>query len=180
MRNPFNAKAWLAWVVAAGSVVLAVDNPLVTLVALAALGSVAAAFRNTGPDGATYALFLKAGFAFLLVRVILFGLTGHPGDTTLFTLPQVALPRWAGGFALGGRVTGEVVSQQVAEGLKIAAFLACFGVLLSVVETYRIIRLLPRFLFEAGLVVGIALTFVPSLMRSVRDIRDAQRLRGHR
>jgi len=178
--NPFNVKAWLAWAGAAATVVLSIADPLVTLTAVVALAWVAATFSRGGPEGRSYRLLLKIGLAVTLVRVVLFALTGHAGPTTLFTLPVASLPRWLGGFALGGRVTAEVVAQEFAEGLAIAAFLMCFGVFVSVVETYRVLRLLPRFLFEAGLVVGIALSFVPTLLRTASDVRDAQRLRGHR
>lgn len=180
MSRPFHAKAWLAWLAASSSVIIAVDNPATTLVAVSALILVATSFGSRGPEGRSYAVLLKLGLAFLFLRTILFGLTGHTGETTLFTLPQAGLPAVLGGFSIGGSVTAEVLAQSAAEGLKIAAFLACFGVFLSVVETYRVLRLLPRFLFEAGLVVGIALGFIPAMLRAAAEIRDAQRLRGHR
>jgi energy-coupling factor transport system permease protein len=176
----FHARTWLLWFAAAGAVVLAIDNPLVIAIALVALGLVTARFAATGPEARSYAFLLKLGLVFVVARAVLFGLTGHVGETTLFVLPRVGLPGWLGGFSLGGRVTAEVVVQSAVEGLEIAAFLACFGVFLSVVETYRVLRLLPRFLFEAGLVACIAISFIPSLMRSAAEIRDAQRLRGHR
>lgn len=176
----FHAKTWLLWLAAAGTMILSIDNPLVTLTALVALGVVAARFGGAGPEGRSYAFFLKLGLLFVVARAVLFGLTGHTGPTTLFVLPEAGLPGWLGGFSIGGPVTAEVVAHSAAEGLEVAAFLTCFGVFLSVVETYRVLRLLPRFLFEAGLVVGISLSFVPSLMRSAAEVRDAQRLRGHR
>ena len=176
----FHAKAWVAWVAAASVTIISLDNPFATATALGALLVVAAGFGSRAPEGRSIALFLKFGVIFLLLRVLLFGLTGHTGDTTVFTLPAVALPTWLGGFAVGGRVTAEVVAQQAADGAKIATFLVCFGVFLAVVETYRVLRLLPRFLFEAGLVVSIALAFVPVMLRRASDVRDAQRLRGHR
>ncbi|MFA5889730.1 MAG: energy-coupling factor transporter transmembrane component T [Actinomycetota bacterium] len=176
----FHATAWLAWCASAATLVLVIGNPFVTLTAIAALAVVAVAFAAPGPEGRSYLLMLKIGLVFLAARVALFGLTGHAGSTTLVTLPSVGLPQWLGGFSLGGAVTGEVLGQQLADGLKIAAFLVCFGVFMSVVETYRVLRLLPRFAFEAGLVLGIALAFIPVLMRSAASVRDAQRLRGHR
>jgi energy-coupling factor transport system permease protein len=176
----FNAKAWLAWSAAAATVVLSIGDPLVTATAFVALAWVASTFARGGPEGRAYILLLKVGLAVTLIRVVLFSITGHTGPTTLFTLPVVGLPRWLGGFSVGGRVTAEVLAQEAAEGFAIAAFLMCFGVFVSVVETYRVLRLLPRFLFEAGLVVGIALSFVPTLLRTTSAVRDAQRLRGHR
>jgi len=176
----FHPKAWLAWAIAAGALTLAINDPFTSLSSLAALSIVAVAFARRAPEGRSFAVFLKVGIAFLLVRVLLFSLTGHTGNVTLFTLPSVGLPRGLGGFSIGGAVTGEVVAQSIAEGLKIAAFLATFGVFLSVVEPSRLLRSMPRRLQSAGLVVGIALTFVPTMLRTASDVRDAQRLRGHR
>lgn len=176
----FHAKAWLAWAAASACVTLLVDQPFASATAVAALAVVAVAGARRSPEGRSFGVMLKVGFAFIGLRVVLFGLTGHTGDTTLFTLPEIALPGVLGGFSLGGRVTGEVIAQAVAEGLKIAAFLATFGVFMSVVDPARVLRMLPRRLHEAGLVIGIALTFVPTMLRTASEIRDAQRLRGHR
>ncbi len=176
----FHEKAWLAWAVASGAVAFSTDNPFASLTMLVALALVAAAGAHSGPEGRSFVVLVKIGLLFIAIRVVLFGLTGHTGDTTLITLPQVGLPKALGGFALGGIVTAEVLAQSVAEGLKIAAFLATFGVLMSVVDPSRIIRLLPRRMRDAGLVLGIALTFVPTMLRTAADVRDAQRLRGVR
>ena len=176
----FHPGAWVLWLCAAATVPLAMQDPFTTCAALIAIVAVAAGLRARAPEGRSYALFLRLGLLFIAARVVLFGLTGHTGPTTLFTLPELRLPGWLGGFSIGGRVTGEVVAQAAAEGLALAAALVAFGAFLSVVRTYRVLRLLPRFLFEAGLVVSIALAFVPTLLRSAATIRDAQRLRGHR
>lgn len=175
-----NAKSWLAWLFAASVVVLSSSNPAVTLAALAAMSVVGASSARRAPEGRTVWLFLKIGLVCCALRILLFGLTGHVGNTTLVHLPAVAMPRWLGGFTAGGIVTAEEIAQQAADGARIAAFLVCFGVFLSAVETSRVLRLVPRFLFEAGLVVSIALAFIPSMMRTAADVRDAQRLRGHR
>lgn len=179
MTGRFHPAAWLAWLAAALVAVNALTNPFALAVALAAMTVVAAAFA-TGAASRTFSLSLKLGATFLALRVVLFGLTGHTGDTTLFSLPEVGLPSWLGGLTLGGSVTAEVVTHSLNEGLKLAAFLACFGAFLSVADVSRLLRLLPRFLAEAGLVVTIGVVFVPTIVRSAADIRDAQRLRGHR
>lgn len=176
----FHPKAWLCWLLAAASVTLSIQNPAVTATALVALGVVAARFARGGPEGRSFSVFLKLGLIFCGVRVVLFALTGHTGDTTLFRLPEFTTFGWLGALTIGGRVTGEVLAQSIAEGLRIVAFLATFGVFLSIVEPSRLVRMLPRRLHDAGLVLGIAITFVPVMLRTAADVRDAQRLRGHR
>jgi energy-coupling factor transport system permease protein len=49
-----------------------------------------------------------------------------------------------------------------------------------VVDHYQLLRATPAFLFQAGVVVSIAITFVPQMVLSAREIRQAQRIRGHR
>jgi energy-coupling factor transport system permease protein len=176
----FATSAWLVWFASAAALVFALQNPFATLAALAALVVVGATCARRGPEGASWTLMLKIGLAALVARVVLFGLTGHPGDTTLLTVPRIGAPAWLGGFSIGGRVTAEVVGEHAAEGLRITALLVSGGVFLSAVEVHRVLRMLPRFLFEFGLVVGIGIAFVPMMLRSAADIRDAQRVRGHR
>jgi energy-coupling factor transport system permease protein len=43
-----------------------------------------------------------------------------------------------------------------------------------------LLRATPAFLFQAGVVISIAITFVPQMVISAREIRQAQRIRGHR
>lgn len=180
MTERFHPGAWLAWLAAALVAVNALSNPFSLAVALAATAVVAAVFSAGVEQSRTFALALRLGAVFLVLRVVLYGLTGHTGETVLFTLPRAGLPSWLGGLTLGGPVTAEVVTHSLAEGLKLAAFLVCFGAFLAAADVSRLLRLLPRFLSEAGLVVTIGIVFVPTLVRAASDIRDAQRLRGHR
>ncbi|MFN2614699.1 MAG: energy-coupling factor transporter transmembrane component T [Actinomycetota bacterium] len=176
----FHPKSWLVWTASAVTVVTLLGDPVSTVVAAAALSVVGVSFIARGTDARAARLLLKVGLIFLVVRVVLFAITGHTGATTLFTAPRIASPWWLGSFSVGGRVTAEVVAQSAEEGAKVAALLVCAGVFLSIVPSDRVLRLLPRFLFEAGLVVAIALAFIPSLIRRAAEVRDAQRLRGSR
>lgn len=177
MTRAFHPAAWLAWTAAAVVVVQGLEHPLLLGVALAAITFVAV---TMAADGGPYGLMLKIGLVALGIRVVLFGLTGHPAGTTVASLPTLKLPSLLGGFALGGDVSAEVLVASAVEGARLAAVLVCFGTFLSVVEVARMIRLVPRFLFEAGLVVAIGVSFVPTLVRTARDVREAQRMRGHR
>lgn len=169
-----DASAWLVWLAAALVVVFAVDHPVVDL--LVTLASVVMVVSAPGPKPLWGFLALAAGF--VVLRTVLFGLTGHTGATTLFFLPELHLPALLGGATLGGRVTAEVVASSISEGLRVMAVLAVFGVFLTLTEVADLLRLVPRFLFEAGLVVSIALVFAPQLARSAREIRDGQQMRG--
>jgi energy-coupling factor transport system permease protein len=176
----FHAVAWCLWAVAAAVVATAVESPFALPVLLGALAAVAGAAALPGPEARSFAALLRLGLVLAVARVVLFGLTGHAGATTLARLPEVRLPAWAGGLALGGPVTAEVLLQATLEGLRLAALLGVLGAFLSVTDLYRVLRLLPRFLTEAALVLTIGLAFAPTLARAAAEVRDAQRLRGHR
>jgi len=50
----------------------------------------------------------------------------------------------------------------------------------DVISPMNFVRLTPRFLRQAGLVVSIMLAFVPQTVRSFHQVREAQAIRGHR
>jgi energy-coupling factor transport system permease protein len=170
-----DVRAWGIWLIAGLSVVFALDHPAVDLIV-----TVAAALVASTSSGRLFRTFLIVGLVLVLVRTILSALAGHTGDTILFHLPAAHLPALLGGAALGGAVTAEVVLTGLAEGARLLAVVACFGAFIAVTESIDVIRLLPRFLFEAGLVVNIAMAFAPQFGRTAREIREAQLMRGSR
>jgi energy-coupling factor transport system permease protein len=58
--------------------------------------------------------------------------------------------------------------------------LVVFAAFNAVVDHYQLLRSTPAFLFQAGVVVSVAITFVPQMVLSAKQIREAQRIRGHR
>lgn len=171
-----DARAWVLWLASSLSILFLVDHPATDVSVILAGGLIAAAAKESSP----FRSLLLLGIVFLTVRTVLFGLTGHTGQTILFDVPAVHLPPLLGGATLGGPVTAEVLASSVAEGVRIVAVMACFGAFLTVVEVADLVRLLPRFLFEAGLVTSIAMAFAPQLARSASQIREAQTMRGGR
>ncbi len=171
--------AWTAWLAAVAVFAAAVSNPYYVTLALGAVLLVhLAAPPDTSPAGRAPRTFLLVGLGLLALRLVLVALVDAPGQTTLLTLPRLELPRLAGGVVLGGAVTGEVLAQSAAEGLRLVLVLVAFGVFNARVDLAAAIRLVPPAFRDAGLVVSIAVAFVPGLLRTVRDVRDAQRLRG--
>ncbi|MHB8512074.1 MAG: energy-coupling factor transporter transmembrane component T [Actinomycetota bacterium] len=170
--------AWLVWTLCSVIAIQLAPSPIA--LGVAAMGMIFTAAKLS-IDRGPLALMLKIGIVMIVVRVVLFGLSGHvAGQPTLFTMPSLTLPSFLGGFRLGGAISTSVVETSAQEGLRLAAMLLCFGVFLSIVEPVRVLRLVPRFLFEAGMIVAIAINFVPSIVRTARDVREAQQLRGHR
>ncbi len=178
-RRGLHPAAWWAWAACLAIVASRTTDVLLLLLVVVVAAYVVAARRTDAPWSRSLAVFLKVGLVVIAVRVILemaFGnrLPGH----VLFTLPQVPLPAWAQGVSIGGPVTAEALVQAAVEGLRLAVVLVCFGAANSLASPYRLLRCLPAVLYEAGVAITVSLAFVPELVASIGEVRDARRLRG--
>jgi energy-coupling factor transport system permease protein len=80
--------------------------------------------------------------------------------------------------SLGGPVTVEMLLDGFTQGLRLAVVLACFGAANTLASPYRLLRSLPAVLYEAGVVVTVALSFAPQIVMAASRRRRARRLRG--
>jgi energy-coupling factor transport system permease protein len=65
-------------------------------------------------------------------------------------------------------------------GLTLTVIFSAFSVFNLVTPVRDLIKLTPRAFHEGGVVLSIALTFLPQTTHSLRRIREAQAVRGHR
>jgi energy-coupling factor transport system permease protein len=172
--------AWWLW--GAGLVVACAHttNPLLLVVVVVVAGWVVAERREVGAVNA-YLPFLLLGLVAILLRVGLVALLGSgvTGRTVLFRLPSVPLPDWMAGVRLGGPVSLEALVAAAAEGLRLAATLACLGAANALASPKRLLRYLPATLYDVGTAVVVALTYAPQLAGLAGRVRAARRLRGH-
>lgn len=174
-----HAGAWLAWYAAALLVASGSIHPFVSVGVITAAILVVTTVCPR-PERGPFRLLLVLGVAFIALRVLLFTLTGRAGATTLVRIPEVTLPGILGGLRFGGALSAEVAANELLEGLRLCAILAATGAFVAVTDLVDLVRLAPRRLRRAGIVVQIAVAFLPSLAASVRDVREAQRARGLR
>jgi energy-coupling factor transport system permease protein len=154
-------------------------DPVLLLTIGAVAGLVVSSRRGQAPWADAYGLLLKLGLLTVVVTmglqvVIGVRLPGH----VLVRLPSIPLPSWAGGLSLGGPVTGEALLNAFSTGLRLAVLIACFGAANALAHPARLVRILPSALYEVGVAVVVAMTFVPQLAESAVRVRAAQRLRG--
>lgn len=171
--------AWWVWAAALATAGIRTTNPIVLLLIVAVAAYVVAARRSSAAWAASFSTFLKLGVAVLAFRVavqVVFGFR-VPGYV-LLDLPALRLPEWAAGVVVGGPVTLESLALALYEGLRLLAVLACFGAANALSSPYRLLRSLPNVLYEAGVVVTVALSFAPQLVITAKRIRAARRLRG--
>jgi len=167
-----DARGWLLWALVALVAASSTRNPLyVVLLLLIAMivGGVCAGDRDRR------AIMSPLRFAVVAIPLaaLFNGLTAHLGDTVLFHLPDW-LP------LVGGSVTLEALIFGAMNGLTLTTIFSGFTTFNRVTPLRDLVRLTPRAFHEAGVVLSIALTFIPQTTRSLNRIREAQAVRGHR
>jgi energy-coupling factor transport system permease protein len=177
----YHTLTWMLWLAAALLPAMISRNPLyLTLLLLA----VAVAYNTMGrlsPMVTSWSVFLKAGLALGMVSVVFNTLTVHYGDTVLFTLPRLSmrigqLPL----LELGGDTTLEALVYGLTSALSLVAILLVFATFNVLVDHHKVLRMTPAFLYQTGMIASIAIAFVPQMVSSLQDIREAQAIRGHR
>ena len=161
--------AWLVWTAAAAVLVMALENPWYTLIILLASRLMVAAY---GRDGNHYFPIWRAGAIILLFSALYQAAFVHVGDTVLFRLPSWPL--------IGGPITLEAMVDGLSNGLTLLTLLSLFLALAAIVPVGDMLRLAPAGLQDAGVVILIAVTYIPETRRHLSQIREAQAIRGHK
>ncbi|MBP7999822.1 MAG: energy-coupling factor transporter transmembrane protein EcfT [Chloroflexi bacterium] len=163
-------QTWLVWLMTSASVAIMAHNPLYSLLLLLVGRMV---YLGTRPRGATIPFrWLRLGVIMLTISTVLYGLSLHSGDTVLFRLPG----SWP---LVGGPITGEAMILGASNGLHLLTLLVLFATFNRAVPSTDLIRLTPRALHHLGIVVLIALTYVPETLNQWQRIREAQAIRGY-
>jgi energy-coupling factor transport system permease protein len=167
-----DARAWLLWALTVLVTASSARNPFYVVLLLMVTVVVIVA---CAPAQGRQAPLSPLRFAAVAVPLsaLFNGLTVHVGDTVFFRLPE-----WIP--LLGGPVTLEALVFGATNGLTLTAIFSGFAVVNQVTPVRDLVRLTPRAFHEAGVVLSIALTFIPQTTRSLSRIREAQAVRGHR
>jgi energy-coupling factor transport system permease protein len=169
----FHTWSWVAWLIAAAVPAFLLRNPLYLALVLGAAWIVYAALGRASTVGSSWGSFVRIGLFLFLLAIPFNALSIHVGQIVLFRLPE-------GWPIIGGPVTLETIIAGAVSGLALFTILVVFAAFNAVVDHYQLLRSTPAFLFQAGVVISIAITFVPQMVLSAREIRQAQRIRGHR
>lgn len=181
----FNVVAWLLWLLAAMLGALLTRNPFYLVVVIAAAMLVSAWLNSpqkTGEEGQQGSAGSIARGRGLLLRMVVIisvvvalfkGLSIHLGLTVLFRLPE----EWP---VVGGPITLEGLASAGLDALSLLAVLTVFTAFSAGADYYALLRSVPAFMHQIGLVTSIAITFVPQTVARFTEIQEAQALRGHR
>jgi len=164
---------WVVWTASITAIAILTRNPLyITLV----LGTVVinhAVVSKNQPDAAGWHTLLRIAMGLALFTIPFNALGVHTGSHVLFQLPA----HWP---IVGGKITLEAVVWGACSALSLMTLMLLFATFNLAVNQAQILRLTPAFIYEAGLIVSIALTFFPQMMASAKEIHEAQLIRGHR
>lgn len=178
-RRWLHPLAWWAWAVALAVCTMRTASPVLLLLTVAVVCVVVESRRPAATWSRAFGIMLGLALLTLVVTVVLQIFLGvrAPG-TTLIDPPAVPLPSWLGGLSIGGPVTAEAVYAAATTGLRLATLIVCFGAANALAHPARLLRIVPAALYEVGVAIVVALTFVPQLADSVERVRRAGRLRG--
>jgi len=169
----YHTLTWLIWLVSSVLFALLNQQPLQQIVFCLSAGMIFHAVSRKSPVADSWRTFVKAGMFMWGITLLFNLLTSHAGKVVLFTLPR----NWP---MIGGPITLESLLFGIASGLNLFALLLVFATFNIAVDTHHLLRWIPAGLFQAGVVISIAVAFIPQMIRSLQDIREAQRIRGHR
>ena len=176
-ERPYHAVTWLVWALAGTAAVQVASSPVYVVIVVGIAWLMVSAYGLSGPFARAFPILLTLGVVFAFMRVALMALTTHSGLDVLFTVPSFTLPDFLGGFTVGGTIELPVVLQAANEGLVIVGVIAVFGAFNAVTSHYELVQSAPRAFYEVGLIIVVALAFVPSTVAAVVDVREADRAR---
>lgn len=175
--RPWHAVTWVVWALAAALSLQLAPSPVYVLLVIGIAWLVVAEHGLDGPYARAFPILVGVAVFFAVFRVVLIALTTHGNTDVLFTTPSFTMPELLGGFAVGGSTTAPTVLQAGAEGLVVVGIIAVFAAFNAVVSHYELVQTTPRAFYELGLIVVVALAFVPSTIEAIRDVREADRAR---
>ena len=175
--RPYHAVTWFVWALAGTATVQLASSPVYVALVIGIAWLIVGAYALPGPFARAFPILLSIGVVFAVLRVALVALTTHGGLDVLFTAPHFTMPDYLGGFTVGGTIELPIVLQAANEGLVIIGVIAVFGAFNAVASHFELVQTLPRAFYEVGLVIVVALAFVPSTITAVSEVREADRAR---
>ena len=172
--HPVTPSPGPVWVTGVLVALTTTRNPIYLGVILTMVGLVSWAWRPAPAEEMVGQLNLspwRFGLTVVALSALFNALMVHVGEHVLFTLPP-AIP------LIGGPITLEALVYGALNGLVLAGLFAAFAVVNRVVPVRAALGLVPRAYYPVAVVLSIAVTFVPSTLHAVQQIREAQAVRG--
>ena len=170
---------WWLWALLLTAFVIRTDNAFIATAVVCALTLVVLKLKSKSYWSGAFALSAKLAVSIIAIRIAFAILIGVPmPGTVLFQIPEIALPSWMVGIRIGGPVTSQRLTTAVTEALMIATLILLCGAASSLASPHRLIRSLPKAMFNLGVTLSVATSVLPQTVKSVARIQSAKRLRG--
>ena len=170
---------WWLWALLLAAFVIRTDNTLIATAVVCALTLVVLKLKSKSYWSGAFALSAKLAVVIILIRIGFAILIGVPmPGSVLFQIPEITLPSWMVGIRVGGPVTSQRLTTAVTEALMIATLILLCGAASSLASPHRLIRSLPKAMFNLGVTLSVATSVLPQTVKSVARIQSAKRLRG--
>ncbi len=179
--RPWHSVAWLAWAIAAAGAVQLAPSPVYVALVVGIAWVMVEAHAPDGPYRQAFPILVGIGVVFGIFRVAIAAFTTHNGLHILFSVPHATMPDVLGGFTVGGTVESDIVLQAAAVAFTVIGVMAVFGAVNTIWSHYELVQSTPRSFYELGVVVTVALAYIPATIESMRAVREADRARtgGH-
>ena len=164
------SQAWIVWLLAASILTLITRNPLYLLIILLAARLVDLVCGSRSQ--VVRLSFWRLALVILAFSTLFNVLLVHIGETVLLTLPPT-IP------LVGGPLTLEAALFGAFNALILITLLAIFLAFNRLVSTSDLVAMAPRAFANIGIVVLIAVSYIPETMQQLERIREAQAIRGH-
>jgi energy-coupling factor transport system permease protein len=162
----YHPLAWISWLVATCVALSATRNPLHLLIVVLCITFT---MQRCAPQPGVLRLLLLLLVSTAIINLLI----ARTGSTMLLVLP-ITWPLIGGTFTLESLVYGLLT------GLALAGLLLAFRVAHQGIPTRALLDLLPNAFAPLAVTLAISIAFVPATLRHLRQIRDAQAVRGHR
>lgn len=172
-----HALTWTVWMLAAALCTQAAPGPIPITTILVITLVIVEVHGQRSALASAFPIMVLLGVTFGLIRVLISVLTTHANLHVLFTMPALTVPRWLGGFTVGGTIERNVLLQSLTEAYTVVGLIAAFAAWNAVVSHHEVLRAVPRVFHEPALVVTIAIAFVPSTLSTLRTVMLADRAR---
>lgn len=173
--------AWWIWALSLAAAATRVTNPLLLGLLITSAAIVVARRKPDAPWGKSFEFFLVLGLFIIVIRVVFQVVFGAAtGSQLLISLPGISLPSWMSGLRIGGPIMLESLLGAFYDGLRLATIAIVVGAANSLASPSRLLKAIPSALYELGVSVVVALSFIPQLISDAVRIRDMRRLRGRR
>ncbi len=170
---------WWLWALLLAAFVIRSDNALIATAVACALTLVVLKLKSKSYWSGAFALSAKLAVVIISIRIGFAILIGVPmPGTVLFQIPEISLPSWMVGIRIGGPVTSQRLTTAVTEALVIATLILLCGAASALASPHRLIRSLPKAMFNLGVTLSVATSVLPQTVKSVARIQSAKRLRG--